>query len=539
MPHFSRCLDHFGADVHRSISHQIYAYSLSACYTPQRRLSIADYYHRFTNLIDTLAAIDQPVPHHEQLSFLLVGLGSEFDSLVTSVKTQFQPVPLEDIYGHLLSHELRLSHNQPSVDLSNASANFVNKGTSNQSGRGGGRSSSNFHSNRGRSNWNNQRGRGRGRSNFSNTSNRPVCQVCHKIGHVALQCYHRFNNSYTMDNTPQMQALLATQQQVMDPNWYPDSGATHHLTHDLANLNVCADEYSGSEQIRVGNGTSLPIKHVGTTQLSTPTHSFRLNNVFHVSDISHNLLSVHKFTNDTNTFMEFHPSLFCVKDLASRRLLLHEPSKHGLYPFPSHFIKVFSSPRALVGERTSLTNWHSRLGHPAFRLVSSIISRFGLPIISNKTEPACLACLSSKSKQLPFYSSKTQIKAPLDLIYSDLWGPSPVCSRTGNKYYISFLDAYSRYTWLFLISHKNDALPIFTQFQKYVERYFNLKIKSVQSDWGGEFRSLNKFFENCGIVHRVACPHTHQQNGAVERKHRHIVETGLALLYHGSVPLRF
>ena len=125
------------------------------------------------------------------------------------------------------------------------------------------------------------------------------------------------------------------------------------------------------------------------------------------------------------------------------------------------------------------------------------------------------------------------------MIYSDLWGPSPVCSRTGNKYYISFLDAYSHYTWLFPISHKNDAFPIFTQFQKYVERYFNLKIKSVQSDWGGEFRSLNKFFENCGIVHRVACPHTHQQNGAVERKHRHIVETGLALLYHAHVPLRF
>ena len=65
--------------------------------------SVADYYHRFTNLIDTLAAIDQPIPHHEQLSFLLAGLGSEFDSLVTSVKTQFHPVPLEDIYGHLLS----------------------------------------------------------------------------------------------------------------------------------------------------------------------------------------------------------------------------------------------------------------------------------------------------------------------------------------------------------------------------------------------------------------------------------------------------
>ena len=86
---------------------------------------------------------------------------------------------------------------------------------------------------------------------------------------------------------------------------------------------------------------------------------------------------------------------------------------------------------------------------------------------------------------------------------------------------------------------KNDALPIFIQFQKYVEQYFNLKIKSIQSDWGREFRSLSKFFENCGISHCLSCPHTHQQNDAIERKHRHIVETGLALLYHANVHLHF
>ena len=48
---------------------------------------VADYYHRFTNLIDTIVAIDQPIPHHKSLSFLFVGLGQEYDSLVTSVKT--------------------------------------------------------------------------------------------------------------------------------------------------------------------------------------------------------------------------------------------------------------------------------------------------------------------------------------------------------------------------------------------------------------------------------------------------------------------
>ena len=62
-----------------------------------------------------------------------------------------------------------------------------------------------------------------------------------------------------------MQALFATPNHSQDPNWYPDSGATYHLIHDLANLNIRADEYNSPDQIRVGNGTSLPIKHIGTT----------------------------------------------------------------------------------------------------------------------------------------------------------------------------------------------------------------------------------------------------------------------------------
>jgi hypothetical protein len=89
------------------------------------------------------------------------------------------------------------------------------------------------------------------------------------------------------------------------------------------------------------------------------------------------------------------------------------------------------------------------------------------------------------------------------------------------------------------MTHKNDALPIFIKFQKYVEHYFNLQIKSIQLDWGGEYHSLSKYFANCGITYRVSCPHTHQQNSVVERKHRHIVEIGLALLSHASIKFRF
>jgi hypothetical protein len=61
----------------------------------------------------------------------------------------------------------------------------------------------------------------------------------------------------------------------------------------------------------------------------------------------------------------------------------------------------------------------------------------------------------------------------------------------------------------------------------------------MQSDWGGEYEKLNSFFTRIGITHQVSCPHTHQQNGSAEQKHRRIVEVGLALLAHASVPLKF
>jgi hypothetical protein len=83
---------------------------------------------------------------------------------------------------------------------------------------------------------------------------------------------------------------------------------------------------------------------------------------------------------------------------------------------------------------------------------------------------------------------------------------------------------------------KSDVETIFYQFQALVEKQFNQTIKAIQTDWGDEFHHLNVYFKNHGIIHRIACPHTHQQNGSVEHRHRHITEMGLALLAHSHMP---
>jgi hypothetical protein len=109
----------------------------------------------------------------------------------------------------------------------------------------------------------------------------------------------------------------------------------------------------------------------------------------------------------------------------------------------------------------------------------------------------------------------------------------------GFKYYVSFVDDFSKFTWIYFLHAKSEVESVFYKFQKRVELLLDKKIKCVQSDWGGEYRRLHKYFNNTGIAHQVSCPHTHQQNGSIERKHRHIVETGLSLLAQAAMPVTF
>jgi len=104
---------------------------------------------------------------------------------------------------------------------------------------------------------------------------------------------------------------------------------------------------------------------------------------------------------------------------------------------------------------------------------------------------------------------------------------------------VCFIDDFSKFVCLFPIPTKSPVTSIFLQFQKHVEKLFERKIKAIQFDWGGEFRALNPILSSQGISHRLSCPHTHQQQGSVERKHRHLVETGLSLLAAAAMPLKY
>jgi histone deacetylase 1/2 len=129
----------------------------------------------------------------------------------------------------------------------------------------------------------------------------------------------------------------------------------------------------------------------------------------------------------------------------------------------------------------------------------------------------------------------------LELVFLDVWGPTSFESSCGYFYFLTCVDACTKYVWIYLLKRKSDVMNNFLLIKTMAEKQFQVPLKSVQTDGGGEFRVLTSYFQQHGILHRITCPYTHHhhQNGTVERRHRHIVELGLAMLDHSKLPLKF
>ena len=181
--------------------------------------------------------------------------------------------------------------------------------------------------------------------------------------------------------------------------------------------------------------------------------------------------------------------------------------------------------------------WHVRLGHYNYNTVKTVLQNSDIQF--NGCKQFCDACVFGKATQLPFKDSTTAYNSPLQLIYIDIWGPAPILSSTGARYYISFLDAFSKYTWLYILHSKSQALSTFKQFKSLVENQIGKRLQAIQTDNAKEFLCFKTFLHEHGIHHRLTCAYTHEQNGAIERKHRHVIDIGLTILVVASLPLKF
>ena len=101
---------------------------------------------------------------------------------------------------------------------------------------------------------------------------------------------------------------------------------------------------------------------------------------------------------------------------------------------------------------------------------------------------------------------------PFSLIHSDVWGPSRIIAFKGYRWFVSFIDDFSRTTWIYLMKEKSEVHSIFKNFHKMICTQFGAIVKTVRSDNGGEYfkSGLEDYFLAHGIVHQTSCTNTPQ-----------------------------
>jgi histone deacetylase 1/2 len=215
------------------------------------------------------------------------------------------------------------------------------------------------------------------------------------------------------------------------------------------------DRYNGNEQIHTANGAGMDIRHVGHSVIRTPSHDLHLNNVLHVPKATKSLLSTSLLAQGHHAFVEYWPNSFFIKDQDTREVLLQGRCVGGLYPIPPSSVSS-SNHQAHGVIKSSPLLWHMRLGHPSSVVVHQVLQDNKISFSESNKESVCDACQMAKSHQLPYPKSTSVSSSPLELVFSDVWGPASE-SFGRYKYYVSFIDDYSKFTWVYLLEKKSDV----------------------------------------------------------------------------------
>ena len=166
--------------------------------------------------------------------------------------------------------------------------------------------------------------------------------------------------------------------------------------------------------------------------------------------------------------------------------------------------------------------WYLRYEHlniNGLKLLSQKGMVFGLPKLESLG--FCEGCVYGKQSKTTFPVGKAWSASKcLELVHADLCGPINIESLGGSRYFLLFTDDYSRMSWVYFLENKSEAFDRFRKFKALVERRSGLLIKTLRTDRGGEFISIdfNVFCEENRICRELTAPYTPEQNGVAERK---------------------
>ena len=371
----------------------------------------------------------------DQIVTLLGSLPPSYSNVVTALEARIGDLTLDFVQQQLNHYELKLKASSP-TDSSQDTALLSRKP---------------------------QRGRGP-----------PTCWNCFEVGHVQRFC------PKPKRSKPKHEATVADEETADDnkgeggfatPNdttanaWLLDSGASSHMTPNIAYFTTYR-KFNTPERVCLGDGRVVEAVGVGNVRLkmlfkaSRPKHA-TMYDVLHVPKLTCDLFSVRAATNRRNIIKFGHDK--CWIRGGSGTLYGMGCLAGKLYQLECEVVLPSQEQAKAASESSDL--WHLRLGHLNSQQLNQMVQQnlvtgMKFPIRSDLS--FCEGCIADKMQCKPFRTvNHNQSTKKLELIHSDVCGPMQVDSIGGSRYFVTFVDDYSRCVAVYFVKHKSEVFEKF------------------------------------------------------------------------------
>ena len=269
-----------------------------------------------------------------------------------------------------------------------------------------------------------------------------------------------------------------------------------------------------------------------------------LTNVLYAPNVRFNLLSVLKLQKNgvVVVFNNFKVHLYY-----NNKLIASGESMNGsLFKIK---VRLLNNPRQCLNVDKTCANitelWHKRMGHLSIPNLRILFMKNMVLGANNKiasTIELCETCVLSSQTRKPLNNKKDIKIGPLDIVYSDVCGPIHPTSRHCEKYFVTFIEGYTHFTYVYLLKQKSDVYQVFKEFETRIVLLLNGRgIKFLYCDNGGEYVSneMKEFCKEKGIELHYTIRHTPSLNGVAERMNRTLIEKVRALIIDSGMPKNF
>ena len=311
---------------------------------------------------------------------------------------------------------------------------------------------------------------------------------------------------------------------------------------------ILLNNHSLNLSINTASGQQLRSSAVGDVVVYNEKHpNIVLKGVIGCPTLEYNLLSVSKMVKNGHIVVFDEEGAYVVESkhmpsnlltTAKKNAFIEGILKNELFEFqlPN---QVQISANTTNMSKENFSRWHQRLGHLNYNDMKRLKQKCaGLKLVGIPDE--CETCIISKSKRKTYPSSENRAKRAGEIIHFDV-GVINFVSVQGNKYYLLFVDDFSRYNTIYCIKRKSECESIIKGHLSLVANKFSKAPLIVRSDNAKEFfgGELNEYLFMSGIIHQSSCDYTHEQVGVVERMNATISNSGNCLLLESGFPKSF